>query len=63
MDYPLPRNENGFVFLKFSAKYYPEVLEDELIQEVTRHLFYLQVLYTSLYIFVLFSSICFSQVF
>ena len=43
MDYAIPKNENGFAMLKFSAKFYPEVLEDELIQEVTRHLFFLQV--------------------
>uniref|UniRef100_H2ZN56 FERM domain-containing protein n=1 Tax=Ciona savignyi TaxID=51511 RepID=H2ZN56_CIOSA len=43
IDQNVPRSsENGSVELKFFAKFYPEVLDVELIQEVTRHLFYLQ---------------------
>ena len=42
MDQPILKNENGCIALKFLAKFYPEVFENELIQEVTRHLFFLQ---------------------
>uniref|UniRef100_F6ZG18 FERM domain-containing protein n=1 Tax=Ciona intestinalis TaxID=7719 RepID=F6ZG18_CIOIN len=43
LDQNVPRSsEDGSVELRFLAKFYPEVLDVELIQEVTRHLFYLQ---------------------
>ncbi|XP_076804016.1 uncharacterized protein LOC143448259 isoform X1 [Clavelina lepadiformis] len=42
LDQNLPINDDGFILFKFLAKFYPEAVEEDLIQEVTRHLFYLQ---------------------
>ena len=49
LDQNVQQSQDGFVHLKFLAKFYPEVLEEELIQEVTRHLFFLQVTKFSTY--------------
>nr|CAB3266035.1 merlin-like [Phallusia mammillata] len=42
LDQNILKSDDGFILLKFHAKFYPEVLEEELIQEVTRHMFFLQ---------------------
>lgn len=38
-----PSSIKGILELYFVVKFYPEDITNELIQEVTRHLFYLQV--------------------
>nr|XP_039267928.1 merlin-like [Styela clava] len=44
LNHAIPKPVNGDKLeLKFLAKFYPESMEDELIQEVTRHLFFLQI--------------------
>lgn len=37
------RQSNGSYYFLFLVKFYPEVVEDELIQDLTRHLFFIQI--------------------
>jgi merlin protein len=37
------RQADGSYFFLFLVKFYPEVIEDELVQDITRHLFFLQI--------------------
>uniref|UniRef100_A0A7E5A1B0 Moesin/ezrin/radixin homolog 1 n=1 Tax=Panagrellus redivivus TaxID=6233 RepID=A0A7E5A1B0_PANRE len=37
------RQSDGSYFFLYLVKYYPEVIEDELVQDITRHLFFLQI--------------------
>ncbi|KAL6728790.1 hypothetical protein Aduo_010526 [Ancylostoma duodenale] len=39
----VPRGEDGCMQFLFLVKFYPEDVEDELIQDLTRHLFFLQI--------------------
>jgi merlin protein len=37
------KKADGSYFFLFLVKFYPEVIEDELVQDITRHLFFLQI--------------------
>lgn len=37
------RQSNGSYFFLFLVKFYPEAVEDELVQDLTRHLFFVQI--------------------
>ncbi|EJW88302.1 hypothetical protein WUBG_00789 [Wuchereria bancrofti] len=39
----VPKQEDGSMHLIFLVKFYPEDVEEELIQDITRHLFFLQI--------------------
>ncbi|KAI6201085.1 Moesin/ezrin/radixin-like protein 1 [Aphelenchoides besseyi] len=39
----VPKDENGILHFYFLVKFYPESVEEELIQDITRHLFFLQI--------------------
>ncbi|KAI6241648.1 Moesin/ezrin/radixin-like protein 1 [Aphelenchoides fujianensis] len=39
----VPKDENGVLHFYFLVKFYPESVEEELIQNITRHLFFLQI--------------------
>ena len=43
MEQDLPKDNNAPASFIFLAKFYPEHIADEVIQEKTQHLFYLQV--------------------
>ncbi|VDN02033.1 unnamed protein product [Thelazia callipaeda] len=39
----VPKQEDGSIHFIFLVKFYPEDVEEELIQDITRHLFFLQI--------------------
>lgn len=39
----VPKDQNGVLQFYFLVKFYPESVEEELIQDITRHLFFLQI--------------------
>lgn len=39
----VPKQVDGSVHFLFLVKFYPEDVEEELIQDITRHLFFLQI--------------------
>lgn len=39
----VPKQEDGSLLFLFLVKFYPEDVEEELIQDITRHLFFLQI--------------------
>lgn len=39
----MPKSENGAFHFYFLVKFYPESVEEELIQDSTRHMFFLQI--------------------
>ena len=39
----VPKNEGGILHFYFLVKFYPESVEEELIQDSTRHIFFLQI--------------------
>lgn len=39
----VPKDESGSYHFFFLVKFYPESVEEELIQDITRHLFFLQI--------------------
>ncbi|KAL4636099.1 merlin isoform X2 [Arapaima gigas] len=41
LDHDIPKED--VIFLNFLAKFYPENVEEELVQDITQHLFFLQV--------------------
>ncbi|TKR78360.1 hypothetical protein L596_019172 [Steinernema carpocapsae] len=39
----VPKQEDGSMAFLFLVKFYPEVIEEELIQDITKHLFFIQI--------------------